>query len=714
VREAVVIAREDSVGEKRLVAYYACDEAEVGAEELRKHLSGHLPEYMVPAAYVRLETFPLTPNGKVDRKALPAPDWDAYGVREYEAPKGRLEAALAAVWSDVLYVERIGRNDNFFELGGHSLLAMQAVSQCKSEGIDLSVIDLISNPTLKDLAGFVELNRKVDGAIPFRGDGNEPPLFMVHEGTGNLVYAEVLTPFIDDDIPVYGLPCQSFDEMPLRTMQGQAARMVQLILSIQPSGPYRIAGWSFGGLLAYEIAVQLIGKDQVVEFLGILDAGYEARNSVLPQEAQSDSEILIDVVDKSGKCDADGLRDLKKMAEESNFTNLVAKAKQMSVLPEYIAGLDAKQIIKDMEMMRIFGGSADRYFPVQIPICMHLFRAEHEKVSDPVYLGWSTVQPKERIRIVSVAGTHMTMMGADNITLFGKILSNEIKNSKNSPSRFSEVEYSPIINLNMGEKRVAPLICIPGAGDNVVTFAELVGNLNGLMAVYGIQPRGLDGEMVPHSSVPASAAFYLQALRQAQLEGSVHLLGHSFGGWVAYEMACQMEAAGTPVKSLTILDSEVPDCANSPIREYTHSDAILKLIEAIEQLVGRSSGVTISDLESKREVEHWGVLHRCLVNFGLISNRTKPEVIRGPLNTFGAALRTRYVPTVSYDGPVSLILVDDPKLDASTNLRKQQLAVEGWRSWAPNISYIHGSGTHMTMLKQPNVKTLASQIEVIY
>src|SRR4029077_14102074 len=123
----VVLAREDQPGEKRLVAYYTCrkesasGEAKSGGEELRRHLSTILPEYMVPSAYVQLESLPLTANGKLDRKALPSPEGGAAGVRGYEAPVGEIETALAAIWAELLKVKRVGRHDNFFALGGHSL-----------------------------------------------------------------------------------------------------------------------------------------------------------------------------------------------------------------------------------------------------------------------------------------------------------------------------------------------------------------------------------------------------------------------------------------------------------------------------------------------------------------------------------------------------------------------------------------------------------------
>ena len=133
VREAVVLVREDEPGDKRLVAYYTpvSEELEIGTEELRNCLSSVLPDYMVPAAYVRLTSLPLTPNGKLDRNALSAPDERAYGRDEYEAPVGPIEEALAQIWSEVLGVERVGRYDNFFELGGHSLSAIKVMTRVR-------------------------------------------------------------------------------------------------------------------------------------------------------------------------------------------------------------------------------------------------------------------------------------------------------------------------------------------------------------------------------------------------------------------------------------------------------------------------------------------------------------------------------------------------------------------------------------------------------
>jgi amino acid adenylation domain-containing protein len=168
VREATVLAREDGPGSegRRLVAYYVGEEA--GAEALRAHLSERLPEYMLPAAYVRLDGLPLTPNGKLDRGALPAPGYDAYARRGYEAPEGETEQALARIWSELLGVEQVGRRDGLFDLGGHSLLAVQVIHRVRQAlGRELTLVDLFVQPTLADLARKLETAERSEQPTDF-------------------------------------------------------------------------------------------------------------------------------------------------------------------------------------------------------------------------------------------------------------------------------------------------------------------------------------------------------------------------------------------------------------------------------------------------------------------------------------------------------------------------------------------------------------------
>jgi amino acid adenylation domain-containing protein len=154
VKEAAVVAREDVPGQRRLVAYITCrDQNSPGVEELRVHLKAVLPEYMVPSAIVTLEALPLTPSGKLDRRALPAPELDAYANQAYEPPQGQTEELLAAIWQELLRVERVGRHDNFFELGGHSLLATRVVAHIHERlHVEISVRKVFDAPTVESLA----------------------------------------------------------------------------------------------------------------------------------------------------------------------------------------------------------------------------------------------------------------------------------------------------------------------------------------------------------------------------------------------------------------------------------------------------------------------------------------------------------------------------------------------------------------------------------
>jgi len=154
IQEAAVLAREDVPGDKRLVAYYTGVRLET--DVLRSHLLEHLPDYMVPALFVHLDALPLSPNGKLDRKALPAPDLAALPVREYEAPVGEVEITLARLWAELLNVERVGRHDHFFELGGHSLLAVSLIGRLRQEGMEADVRSLFEHPTLAGYAAITE------------------------------------------------------------------------------------------------------------------------------------------------------------------------------------------------------------------------------------------------------------------------------------------------------------------------------------------------------------------------------------------------------------------------------------------------------------------------------------------------------------------------------------------------------------------------------
>lgn len=152
VRQAVVLVREDQPGQKRLVAYVVPEAGELQSSALQEHLRRKLPDYMVPTAYMQLEKIPLSHNGKVDRRQLPQPDHDVSARAEYEAPLGELETQLAALWAEMLKIERVGRHDNFFALGGHSLLAVTLIERLRRRGFKVDVRVLFATPTVADLA----------------------------------------------------------------------------------------------------------------------------------------------------------------------------------------------------------------------------------------------------------------------------------------------------------------------------------------------------------------------------------------------------------------------------------------------------------------------------------------------------------------------------------------------------------------------------------
>jgi amino acid adenylation domain-containing protein len=283
VREAVVIAREDTPGDKRLVAYYTPlteDAAPVG-ELLRAHLAAALPEYMVPAAYVRLKALPLTPNGKLDRKALPAPEADAYSSRGYEAPQGKTEIQLARIWAEVLRLDRVGRHDDFFNLGGHSLLAVKMITKVREcFGDSLPLATLFQTSTLEGLARVLELESArvpLPTIIPIRSSGAKPALFCVSRPNVNALGFIFLARRLAADQPVFGLQTHmredgSFWTYNQQDYEAKAAEYISAMREVQPNGPYLLTGFCEGAHIAFEMARQLEACNLPVAMIAILDA----------------------------------------------------------------------------------------------------------------------------------------------------------------------------------------------------------------------------------------------------------------------------------------------------------------------------------------------------------------------------------------------------------------------------------------------------------
>ncbi len=425
VRHAVTMVREDAPGDRRLVAYYV-PAAEVEAEVLRSHLAARLPEHMVPAAYVRMDIFPLTPNGKVDREALPAPDGTAFATRGYEAPVGETEELLAAVWAELLGVERVGRNDHFFELGGHSLRAVQVVARVRRVlGVEVALADLFTHPTVEAFAARLRGSRPdaaPDRAIPMRAGGTQRPLFLVYEGTGSTAYAQALWPHLHAEIPIYALPAP---EPGLATVEEMAARLAGMIREAQPEGPYRLAGWSFGGTLAYAAAAHLLGRGHAVEFVGMMDTRYQ------PAGGDEYALLLRMLRMEEGLEGAAGasLGQLARAAAEMELQELVERCHAAGILPARV-GVERVQAMLDRLRGNRHAMRGYAVPPIHVPV--HLFPARDGSGTDP-WLGWRAVLPAELLRTTEVPGTHLTMMAAPNAEVLGGALSAAIAAASPAP-----------------------------------------------------------------------------------------------------------------------------------------------------------------------------------------------------------------------------------------------------------------------------------------
>jgi len=278
VREAVVIAREDTPGEKRLVAYYTIADSDdlpkglPNAENLRLYVTARLPEYMAPAAYVHLPSLPLTVNGKLDRKALPIPRGDAHASRPYEPPVGEIETALAEIWTELLRVERIGRRDNFFALGGHSLLAVRMIARVRASfGTRIALFSFIQTPTIEYLANLLSGNAVAHMAVVSKGSAAATPLIWVAPEP----WQPRLASYLNVDQPVLSFVL-SQEELaataPDYRLQDLAACIVTRIRKLHPRPAYVLSGFCQTSLLAYECAQQLRQLGHEVPLLVMGDA----------------------------------------------------------------------------------------------------------------------------------------------------------------------------------------------------------------------------------------------------------------------------------------------------------------------------------------------------------------------------------------------------------------------------------------------------------
>ncbi|MBY7700616.1 enterobactin synthase subunit F [Vibrio harveyi] len=279
VAQVAVLAQEYTENDKRLVAYVSAEDLEQGIDTnaLQKYLAEPLPDYMVPSYFVELESFPLTPNGKLDRDALPKPDLSAQVSTK--GPSNLVEERLCKLFCRLLDLPAVGVDDNFFELGGHSLLAAQLIAHVKEiMGIELSLAAVFESPTVSGIAAKLngsESDEALNILLPLRKREGKPAIFCVHPAGGLSWCYAALTPIIPSNVPLYGVQAKNLGDpsSPLpKSMTEMAEDYVAAIREEQPFGPYHLLGWSIGGMIAHLMAGILQQQGQEVGLVTLLDS----------------------------------------------------------------------------------------------------------------------------------------------------------------------------------------------------------------------------------------------------------------------------------------------------------------------------------------------------------------------------------------------------------------------------------------------------------
>jgi amino acid adenylation domain-containing protein len=419
VQETVVIVRSDKLGDKQIVAYVVLAEDKPSISELRQFLQQQLPEYTIPAAFVSLEALPLTPNGKLDRQSLPSPTLVHFSQDcNFVAPRNEIEHQLAEIWAEILDVRPIGIKDNFFELGGNSLLAIHLISAIERKiGKDVPLSILLTNPVIEDLAQILQNTKVASNSplIPLQPKGNKHPFFCVHPAGGHVFCYVNLARYLGTEQPFYGLQAQGFngEQEPLTRVEDMASLYVTAIQSFQPHGPYQIGGWSFGGVVAYEIAQQLQRQGEEVSLLAILDSYVPI---ILDKHKKIDDEYLVGVLSRvfGGMFGQDNLvtpDEIESLSVEEQIDYIIDKARKVKIFPP---GVERKQNRRILDVLVGTLKATYSYVRQSYPGKVTVFRAREKHIMAPdptlVWVELFSIIAAKEIEIINVPGNHYSFI----------------------------------------------------------------------------------------------------------------------------------------------------------------------------------------------------------------------------------------------------------------------------------------------------------------
>jgi amino acid adenylation domain-containing protein len=429
VREAVVITRSDQSEEKQIVAYFTAQQQQPTPETLRDFLRQKLPDYMVPTAFVILDALPLTPSGKVNRRALPKPTVSSFSQHnEFITPRNDTERGLAKIWSEILNIQPVGVKDNFFEIGGNSLSAIHLIASIEQQfGKELPLSAILTNPTIEKFANLLDTSSDTfdrSPLIPIQPKGNKQPFFCVHPAGGHVMSYFKLAQYLSTDQPFYGLQAQGFHggEEPLTRVEDMASLYIQAIQKFQPQGPYSIGGWSFGGVVAYEMAQQLHKQGQEVSLLAILDSYVPI---LLDKNKKIDALYLVGALSRylGGMLGQDNLvttDEIKHLNVDEQINYILDKAIKVKILPPS----NQNRRIVDVLVGTLKATYSYEKQPYPGKVTVFRAREKHLMAPDPtlVWVELFSIMDAEDIKIVDVSGNHYTLILEPHLQVLAECL----------------------------------------------------------------------------------------------------------------------------------------------------------------------------------------------------------------------------------------------------------------------------------------------------
>ena len=435
IKDVVTIVREDNPGDQRLVSYITLKEGGQLAPEQAGHwretLKQNLPDYMVPGAFVVLDELPLTANGKVDKKLLPRPEIIHLATAEDpNVPLTEAEKIIKNIWEEELGIKNISIYSDFFELGGHSMIAIKMMSKIEQEtGVKLPIALLFKNATIQSLAQLLAAKEKIiseNALVPIKTSGKKTPIYLIHGGGLNILLYKSLAAYLDEDQPLYGLQGLGIngDLTHLSNIQTIAARYLDEILPLNPDGPYILAGYSLGGIIAYEMAKQLLAKGKEIKKLVIFDTN--VGNRVFVTGVSKFNKKLIRQFKKGYHFSRSFLYNPKEtlkyqalMLEQKFHFHLIDE-------DEYDKVYDYSAAVANA-----YNSAYYNYIMEPLNVKVDLFRVAKRiyYLDDPVYLGWQNFALKG-VNIHIVPGDHKTFLFPPNNKKLAYILQ-KVANDKN-------------------------------------------------------------------------------------------------------------------------------------------------------------------------------------------------------------------------------------------------------------------------------------------